>query len=72
MAIVSFTLACLIALAVSWLMDLFGKSDVANITATVIVFVISFVLLEGCFDKYAFCESAVLKICPADRTEYVR
>ena len=48
------------------------KNDTANDVVIAAVFFISFVLINEKLKHFEFCESAVVKVCPADQTEYRR
>jgi hypothetical protein len=65
--VVTFGVLCLLAL-----LGLEFKRESANVFLLVVVFVVSFIYLDKKIGKFEFCESAVLKICPADRVEYTR
>lgn len=48
------------------------KNDTLNDVVIALVFFISFVLINEELKHFEFCESAVVKVCPADQTEYRR
>lgn len=48
------------------------KDDNLNDIVIAAVFFISFILINEQLKHFEFCESAVVKVCPADQTEYRR
>jgi hypothetical protein len=48
------------------------KDDNLNDIVIAAVFFISFILVNEQLKHFEFCESAVMKVCPADQTEYRR